>query len=158
MANINSGAPIRFENGGILQLGSTPDTVLNLVAGTMEIDIPGREVIQHKDRGQLQSSALVPGDQRPCMIRFNVFYAPNQLAGGAFRQLVKQSITTGIVNTFQVIVKVPDYDGAATGDKYVFAKCFLADGEKIKMSSGQNFDHMELEMTDFEADPTPVRY
>jgi hypothetical protein len=156
MANINTGAPIRFENGGVVKVGGSSDVVLNIVAGTLNWKVMGREVIAHKDRGTLGS--LVAGDQRPCEVSLDVYYTANYETSGSLLLLVEQTISSGVVSTFDIVVDMPDNLGASSGTRWTFGECYLPDGYEVQTSEGATFDRLILRCLDNELEPTIANY
>lgn len=163
MANINSGTVVRFENGGILLIGA--DILLNLVSGSLEWNIPGYEPVMTKDRGVIQDP--IPGDERPCSGKLSIRYTGNHytseigaaIMGALVSTKVKNVVSaSGLLFTFPMTVKVPDFLGATVGDQYVFAKCFLENGLEYKTGSGTDTDTLDLSFMDAEASPAITRY
>lgn len=139
MANRNSGNWQRFENAGLLQLGSGgADTILNLVPGSLRIREFQRERIINMDRGVIGNVTV--GDQRAQEIEFALYRTS---VTDALIALLCPAATNGIDTPVVLIVKVPDYLGASTGSIRTFDKCFMVDGPEQQMSdSGQSVDQI----------------
>jgi hypothetical protein len=162
MANINSGVPIRFENGGILTLtesGGSADTVLLIEAGTLTFKPGGREAIVYKDRGTLATSA-VEGDERPTEVSFDIKIAPGAFvdSGQVFKRLAVVG-SSGVSAKFSVVVSFPDARGAIVGDRITFAHCVLQEQPEYT-AGGENdgLDHLKIKMIDLEAFPVAASY
>lgn len=160
MADINNGKVLRFENGGRILLGDGDSVLLNIVAGSLRIRIPGREVLLHKDRGTLDQLNLIPGDERPCALEFDCYYTADQVSTGRLRQVLRQQVASGLVVPLRITVQVRDFLGATTCDQYVFARCFLAEGEEIDLEGvggEEPFDRLRYRFTDYEPAPAESR-
>ena len=153
MADRNSGAWQRFENGAILLLSGT-DEIKNLVPGTLRYRVPQRERIVNMDRGVI--GVVTIGDQRMCEIEFELHRTDNL---DALIALFKPAVTAGVDVPVAMTVKIPDYLGATTGNSLAFAKCFMDEGEEHQASgSGQDADKVRFHFNDAEAAPTPGTY
>lgn len=161
MANLNAGTAIRFENGGSILIGS--DTLLNIVAGSLEFTISGYEPVLYRDRGVIADPIV--GDERPVTGKLSLRYTSPTDTDGVLASImgalvstkVKNVTATGKLFTFAMTVKIPDGLGVATGDQYVFAKCYT-DGLTVKSSSGADTDTIEFSFTDAENSPALTRY
>lgn len=147
MANINT-PPARFENGGILQIGS--DIVLFVEAGTLERVNPFTEKLQLKDRGVLQRPR--EGDEAPGTLRFDVKYT-SALTAGELEELIgnngNDSTNLGSAPEFTVLIKYPNYRGASAGRQFQSTKCYFSGAARIV--AGTEFDRMTVEMVVNEA-------
>lgn len=170
MPSINAGNPVRFENGGVILIGT--DDILAVREGTLTWQVRGLEPIPHMDRGVLTD--VYAGNQRPCSISLDIKYTAGTtgMVGtgtppSGFLSKVFGALTGGVVNnrdsvgklfTFSMTVSVPDGLGVATGDRYVFTKCYLPDGVSYSAQSGADFDTLSLTLESFSLTPTISRY
>ena len=163
MANLNAGTPLKFENGGIINFAT--DVLLAVVEGTGKIVIPVNEPMPHMDRGVLTS--VVAGNQRMCEVEFDVkctggatgvpaFF--DKLMGAKATNKMSNVTAAGLIFTFPMTIKVPDYLGAATGWSYAFTACYAESGLDIQFAAGTNFDTLKVKLKCNETSPTIVTY
>jgi hypothetical protein len=140
MANVNSGAWVRFENSGVVLIGA--DTLLNIVPGSLRVRERQRERIPNMDRGVL--GAVTLGDQRQQEIEFQIYRVS---ASNTFLATMLPAATTGLETYFSLTVKVADYLGAATGQQWVWASCYAPDGfEQQAGGRGQETDRITIRL------------
>ena len=163
MANINSGMPIRWENGGTITIeefgGATPDTIINVEAGTLRFKAGGREAIIYKDRGALQA-APPEGDERPTEVDIDVKVAPTVFTGTdqIWKRLVVAG-TAGATPRFILVCRFPAYRGSATGDQLTFANCVMQEFPELQTGGENNgLDMIRLRFLDLEAFPVAATY
>jgi hypothetical protein len=170
MPDINAGLPVRFESGGTIQIGSDP--ILNVVSGTLTWKVRGYQPIPHRDRGKLQG--VLAGDEQGCSLGLDVMYTAgaNGMVGtgtppGGFLSKLFGALTSGKINnrtstgelfTFNVTIRIPDGMGVATGDQYVFEKCYLPDGADFAAVPGADFDKLTISLESHSLTPTMSRY
>jgi hypothetical protein len=158
MANVNAGVPVRFENNGVILIGA--NTLLNIKEGTLEWSVPGYEPITHMDRGVLVS--VLAGNERPVKGKLDVKYTSlvdtdgvlTALMGTLATNKIKNRLSTGLLFTFGMTVKLYDTPDGITYDQLVFANCFLPDGLSYKAGSGTDHDTLSISFTDLELSPT----
>lgn len=163
MPDRNTGIPVQFHNGGVILVGA--DDILNVVSGTMTYKIPGRT-----PRPQMSKGAIVdvlPGDERQCELSLDINYTGTATGFGGLLPLVMGAlVSTRVANvtaagrlfTSSITVRIPDFVGAAVGDQYVFAKCYLANGVEFTAGSGEQHDTIKATFMDAEASPAISRY
>ncbi len=170
MPSINAGNPVKFENGGTILIGA--DDILSVREGTLSWQVRGLEPIPHMDRGVLID--VYAGNQRPCSISLDIKYTAGTTGmigtgtpPGGFLSKILGALTGGLVNnrdsagklfTFSLTVRIPDGLGVATGDQYVWAKCYLPDGVSYSAGSGADFDTLSLTLESFSPSPTMTRF
>lgn len=152
MADRNTGAWIRFENGAIILIGADP--IFNLVPGSFRVREMPRERVGNRDRGVL--GAMTVGDERPQEIEFKVY---RTALWPALRALMLPAATNGVETFFTLTAKVPNYDGAAAGYQSVWNKCYLPDGlEENVGGSGQSGDEITVRAVHYGGIVTPSTY
>ena len=161
MADKNVGAPVRFENGGTVEIAT--NNILAIVEGSLEYTVPGYEPVLHMDRGVIKDPVV--GNERRVTGKLALKYTSLLDSDGVQALLMGALVSTRISNvtaagllfTFSMVVKTPDYKGAITGDSVTFGKCSV-DALSIKTKAGAEFDTIEFDFTDHEASPVFARY
>lgn len=149
MADING--PIRvFEEGGTIQWGS--DNVLNVESGTLEWTPGLWEKKDVMDRGTMRDPRI--GGERPTKVKFAVKFSSMAAATGLY-ELICTKGTTGTYKQFSVVVKIKDHIDATTGESITFAKLCV---DSVNFKSGAEFDRLEIEATDYEANPVTTTF
>lgn len=162
MPDINAGHPLRFENGGVVLIGT--DSVLNIREGTLKFTAPGYEPIPHMDKGALVS--VHAGNERPCRVELDLKYTSTVDANGVLASLTGALVSTKIRNrlsdgqlfTFGLTIRVPDAPGATTGDQYVFEKCYCDNPLDVQCNAGADFDTLRVAITSHALSPAITRY
>lgn len=142
MANINAGPPIRFENGGTLELGATGasgNSVLNIVAGSLQMQDGGYELLEYKDRGAMQTP--VQGDERPSTMSFDIRYN-GQYDSGEVMKLLDSPVTSGVATLLKVVVKIPFVKGGSTGISWTLDNAYVMDPPQFQ--AGSDFDTLKV--------------
>ncbi len=152
MANVNSGLIKRFENGAIVLVGA--DTLLNIVPGSVVIRHRQRERVPNRDRGVLTD--ITVGDQRPQEIEFQLWVTPDT---DTLMATMNPAATAGAETFFQLTISEPSYLGAATGDRWVFNRCYMPDGfDKQAGGEGQDKDRVTVRLVHYGDIITPTTY
>ncbi len=155
MADRNTGAFQRFDNNGVLKIGSDP--ILGYVPGSFEIVERQRARIMNKDRGTIGSATV--GDQRPQTIRFRVYRTSTF---NALRALLLPAATSGVETYVTIVYDQPTHQGASTGDRWTWNKCFCPDGISHASNPGgsgdNDFDQITIEMQHDGDIVTPTTY
>ena len=137
MASINANVR-RFENGGIIMFtdgATTYDNILNVVAGSISWNAAMREAIEYKDRGVLQ--VPLEGDDMASDVEVTV-HAGEQVAAGLMTILVAAG-TAGLKKLFtNLIIKIPNFRGDATGESFTWASAYIPEPPQYK--TGEKLD------------------
>ena len=160
MANVNAASGLRtFENGGVLNIvdGATTSTVLNLTEGSVKWKAAMRERIEWKDRGVIQTPG--EGDDTPSDVEFEVFMGSVQSSTELYQLLTKvKSSPDGFVQVFtSVVIKLPGYRGASTGESITFGSCWLMENVEWEPGSGTSWAKMKFKLRSASA-PTMATY
>ncbi len=159
MASLNAGVPGRFENGGVILIGT--DDVLQVVEGTLKWKLRGHESIPQTDRGAL--TVVVAGNERPCEVEFDIKYTSvfdadailAKIMGPLVAGKVSNRTNTGEIFTFDLTVRLFAAAGQAFPyDQAVFTKCYLADGIDFSAAAGQDVDKLSLKLMSHSNSPT----
>ena len=151
MANINSGAWVRFDNDAIIMIGS--DTLKNYVSGSFRYRRRTRERIPNIDRG-VQGLVTV-GDERPQEIEFEIYRTS---ITEATLSALMPAATSGVETYVTLVVKIPNYQGATTGYSYTFDKFYLPDGVEDQANQGASADKITIRGVHAGTMPTPTSY
>jgi hypothetical protein len=155
MADTNTGGWVRFENSGQVLIGTEP--VLNLVPGSVRVRRRQRERVPNRDRGVL--TGVTVGDQRPQEIEFQIYRTSSSTGSEAAIALMLPASTNGMETFFTLVIRIPDYLGAATGESHTFNRCYLADGVDDEMSgAGQDADKITIRVIHYGDIVTPATY
>lgn len=132
MATLNNARMVRFENGGILMIGS--DTVVQIVAGTLRFTKPRRVRRATMDRGEYRDE-VVEGDEQLGEVEFEgkvtaVTHDANELVAK-----LESSVTAGNVTLINLSAIVADYDAATTGRRHNFTGAFIRDVADLEFRS-----------------------
>mgnify|MGYP007117021471 CR=1 FL=1 len=152
---INSGQPLRFEQGGVLRLsrGGTDYAVVNRDKGTVQFEDGWYDALRYNDRGQMQ--VPLEGDERPSTLRATV-----KLTSVATAQLLALAQTrdtsTGKVAVWTVQLDFPAYKGATTGHRFSIANAYFL--KPVQVQEGQEFDTVTIEMESSEPNWTLATY
>lgn len=165
MANLNTGSPIRFPNGGVILIGA--DTLINLAENAGELSVrPGmREGRLHFDRGTM--THINAGNERPTEWRLRVKVVASTMADASASLLSKfvgAYATNKIVNLdgsgglfkFNMTIKIPDNLQATTGQQIALANCWV--NEPPEYVPGEEYDVLALAGLALESSPTFTRY
>lgn len=159
MANVNDGLRRTFKNGGVMQIGATPDTVLNVKAGTLRW-VPGlNQEMPRREAGSLLAPQV--GDEQPTELEFELYLVAFSGATEVYTVLKATNTgTSGVMNTVSLAFKFPDYVGAATGDTVTFGSCYLPSRglEFLTVAEGQDFDYIRARMMHNDADASYAAY
>lgn len=128
MADINA-TIIRWESGGTLTItdGGTAYVVKNLRPGTLELDLPGRQVVELYDRTTITP---IRTHKRPHELRFTAsLAAPSaDTASGSIMAVLGQEPASGIgPRQFTAEAKVPDDVGGSVGRKWTATDAYVSD-------------------------------
>ena len=152
MPDINSGLPLKFENGGTVELydvaGSTAYNVLLIEPGTVRWKPGFNQKIVYKDRGTLATTPLV-GSEMPGMLSFTARMTKNGLTGATdLFTVARPGDTSGYARVIKIVFKVPGFRGASTGSRATLENCFMPEPPEYTASGeGEDFDTMAFEFT-----------
>ncbi len=134
MSNLNT-LVTRWENGGVLLFDT--DTVLNIEPGTLKVMHPLRERIKIPDRGVI--SSVVEGDLGTGTLEFSV--RGDVTATTSLFRAVQAAGTSGAPKAHTLVIKIPNYPGAAAGVSITCTGWWLTEGPTWEAGgSGQNVD------------------
>lgn len=139
MPDINAN-PLRFENGGVLEIidGATTYTVLHLLPGSgYEITPPTRENITFTDRATQQHARVGDRTLGEIQIRCRL----GRFEATDLYDLLMADGTGGLVKEYTLVFKWPDEGGGGAGVKLTCANVF-ADRTTVRLSAGQEFDEI----------------
>jgi hypothetical protein len=156
MANKNAGPPIRFENGGTLELGATGgagDTILNVIAGTLQMQDGGYDMLKYKDRGVIQTP--VQGDAKESTMSFDV-RLNGQYDSGEVMKLLDSPVASGLATLLKVVVKIPFVKGGATGIQFTMDNVYLP--QQYQYQAGTEFDTLKITFESKDAFIAKVEY
>lgn len=146
MANVNSGKPVRFRDGGqiILDPGGDDETILNIVDGTYSERIGMRTPIVDRSRGAMAANVR-EGDEQPCEIAFDVKYTSDAPASHLRGILTARKDTPdGYVLQRDVRVIQPAHAAATTGESRTFKDCFVL--PPLEIQEGEEFDTLRVRL------------
>jgi hypothetical protein len=153
MANFNTGLVASFNNGGSFLVGS--DTLINYVAGSLEIDNPGPEHVLHMDRGAIMDAYYL-GD-RPARITVKMVAADLSTTASSLMDKLMPAATTGKPTYFATTFKRPWFRGATApnGDQATFPNCYCESAPKFKDGGPGGLDEVEFTLI-CKDPPTPA--
>lgn len=140
MATLNDNEITSFNQGGVIEVGATPDVIASVVEGSMEIIEPAPEVFEQYDRETFVAD-MVKRKPRG-MVRFRVRLTKNV---AALRTALKPADTNGALTGVDVVVKIPDYRGASTGISATFSGCVVV-GDITITENPTEFDEVTFEL------------
>jgi hypothetical protein len=150
MADLNTGIPLRFTNGGLFQIknGSSWDTVKNISAGTLNLTIPGLDSYTHMDQGTIITQ--ITGDERPATASLRCKIGSGTGVSGELPDAMFPADSGGEKGTFDcrfVFFTFRGATGANAAKVVTLEKCFLPDGLNTQPGSGQEGDEFVLNIT-----------
>lgn len=148
--DINTGTPVKFENGSriiIWNTGATTDySVLWIVEGTGRMRSLPKERIVLRDRSVFPGGIL-PGNERMSELTFDVLALKLGMTGtNDLMKLMKPAAVNGVIPTFKVDVEIVDYYGAATGTRWSFLKSFMDEGHDYSFQEGAQADRISCRL------------
>ena len=159
MAVLNNGLPVRMVNGTVIRVYTSAtafDTVAYIEQGSIQIAPPGRQPIMVNADARLDVG--IQGDERPIQVRMAFKFTKFTLAGtNNLWDAIKNTYTAGSLVFKKVEVRIPDYDGATTGQSIILNKFFLPEGFSLRAAQ-QTPDTFEINALDNEPDATIARY
>lgn len=157
---IKNAARIRMLNGYRLLIAKGADWIsLRNASNDSFIEwTPGlKELLEEPDGGKLVDP--LNGDERPTQIKIKMFYT-SALDADQLEQLlvaVDKSTPDGLRRQHNMVLEIPDFEGATAGKRVRFTKTVVASGG-LRIRSGTKFDEIEADLMDFNATPTVERY
>lgn len=134
MANMNAIIP-RWENGGVMTVDG--DTLINIEPGSLKFQQAVRERIKVMDRAQITS--VWEGDLGVSTLEVTV--KGDLTATTSLFKAVLAAGTAGVPKVHTIVIKVPNYPGAAAGVTATFTGWWLTEGPTWEAGgSGQNMD------------------
>lgn len=124
MANLNNARAVRFEQGGVLTVGS--DTIAQIVSGTLRFTKPRRVRRAEMDRGDF-SDQVVEGDEQLGELSFDLKVTAVSHDTSEVVAALESSASSGNVTLVNLKATVADYKGATTGKDHTFTGCFIPD-------------------------------
>jgi hypothetical protein len=154
MPDINTGTPLRWENAGLVKIGSGPYTPLWIEAGSLKFKRGIRKPIQLMDRGAVKSTVLA-GDEQVSTIEFAVKPTKLGMTGGTdLLTVLRPADSAGLKTTYSVVVDIPDGDGSSTGTRVTFTNCYLAEDPEYQARAGENPDVLNIKLVSANNAPT----
>ena len=137
MADLNTGVR-RLESGSQILIGT--DVVKNIEPGSIRWNTPIRQRLEYTDRSVQQ--VPLEGDEQNCEISISL-KAGSQVTNGIINTLIAAS-STNLARTFAFSVRIPNSQGAAAGESFVWAAVWLA--EPPQFQAGAAFDTITLNL------------
>jgi hypothetical protein len=144
MPDINAGDLLVFEHGGRLLAGTaTPpvDAMVNIVAGTLKVRVPGRERWNHTDRGALIDTYL--GNAQESEIELDIA-ATNMADTDSPWTVMRPADTANKIGTFNLRIEWYTHPGGNSGWRIDFTRCYLLEDADMEVSPGSNSDRVKL--------------
>jgi len=158
MANTNTGAPLRLENGGIVRAIIDPDGTpvehefLLLEAGSVSIQEGLSERIPIMDRGAFTGDVL-EGDERVSVI--NLANAMGRTTFDTFLALTTPASANGLITKFNLEIEWAPGKGSSTTEGMRFTRCYQPEGNNIQTGgAGQSKDQVSRVIHSLDAEAT----
>jgi hypothetical protein len=145
MADINGAAgdgTIRFEDGGVLEIGA--DTVLQIVAGSIQEEPGGRMRYPERDRGKYTGSVTERG-QRESVVRFSLKITSSTFTANEIEDILNAVPASGDdVGLLTIAVTYANQSDATAGIKRTYTNCYLPNPARVRTSGSNEPDMLEF--------------
>lgn len=147
----------RIEAGAIITIndGTTTNTLTALEPGTYRFKAGWYKALEWTDRGVLQTP--YEGDEQPGEVEFSCKYSGSNNALDLKKFMQSRDTTTGKMKLYTIVIKNPDYKGAATGEQITLTGCYLSDGAP-EIKAGAEFDMISVKMKHNAAQESTTTY
>jgi hypothetical protein len=162
MAEVSTNSTIlKFHtNGGTLQISDGTDnyTINNLEPGQLRVGDGMHQVHTHKDYGVHQHPLI--GDEELSPISFVARLATIKAASGkTLLEVLRTAGASGLVKEFTVVLRIPDYRGATTGQTVTYANTHVVPPIEIASEAdGVQFAMMSVNMMSRTKEGAIARY
>lgn len=158
MADINSGQPVRWENGGAIKIDTgTSYAALHAEAGTLRFQPGLKQREAMTDRGAY-TGVVLEGDERMSRIEITAKCTATSFDATNLVKLARSSSSSGAITKFILVVDIPDYRGGG-GKRITFNDCFMPDGEQYQAAgAGATADTIALVFMSLDSEPTETDY
>lgn len=143
MADINTGNPTRFEQGGVLTIIDGSDgehTVLWIVAGSLSIQEGSTSDIVLRDRGT--NLSVKAGDEQVSTISFSVSDADFE----SLLDELRPAAVAGMKTDFAVLIELAPGKGETATKEIYFDKCYLQGQPQFQAASDDNPDRWSINL------------
>lgn len=144
MATWNAASAVRsFGNGGLVTIDA--NDIDNIIYGSIEFVDVFRPPMPYSNNGT-QAQALEGPPQRGSLkihLRAGSLYTSS-----AYKNLMtRNSPVDGLVNEFAVVLKIPNYQGAAAGESITVSDFCLSGPVRFRAGGDGQYDTLEIEGT-----------